>query len=61
MCSSPSPTPAELWRDVPNAVLTPHTAGSTFDSLPAMTGLTFENIRRFFAGEPLANPIAELT
>ena len=57
----PEPTSAELWRDVPNAVLTPHTAGSTFDSIPAMIGLTFENIRRFFAGEPVANPIVELT
>ena len=57
----PEPTSAELWRDAPNAVLTPHTAGSTFDSIPAMIGLTFENIRRFFAGEPVANPIVELT
>jgi lactate dehydrogenase-like 2-hydroxyacid dehydrogenase len=57
----PEPTSAELWRETPNTVLTPHTAGSTFDSIPAMIGLTFENIRRFFAGEPVANPIVELT
>ena len=57
----PEPTAAALWREVPNAVLTPHTAGSTSGSIPAMIGLTFENIRRFFHDEPVANPIVELT
>lgn len=56
----PEPTPAELWRDAPNAVLTPHTAGATLESVPAMVALTRENLRRFFAGEPLATPIVEL-
>jgi lactate dehydrogenase-like 2-hydroxyacid dehydrogenase len=51
------PTPAERWRDVPNVVLTPHTAGGGDASLAAMTGMVAENIRRFFAGEPLANPV----
>ncbi|HEY2659352.1 MAG TPA: NAD(P)-dependent oxidoreductase [Caulobacteraceae bacterium] len=53
----PEPTSAEIWRDVPNAVLTPHTAGATFDSLPHMVGLMTENLRRHFAGEPLKTPI----
>lgn len=56
----PEPTSAELWRDIPQAVLTPHTAGATQESVPAMIALTRENLRRFFAGEPLATPIAEL-
>ncbi|MDR3513210.1 MAG: 2-hydroxyacid dehydrogenase [Caulobacteraceae bacterium] len=56
----PEPTPAELWRDIPQAVLTPHTAGATQESVPAMVALTAENLRRFFAGEPLATPIPEL-
>ena len=53
----PEPTSAEVWRDVPNVVLTPHTAGSTFESIPAMIGLTLENLRRHFAGEPLKTPV----
>jgi lactate dehydrogenase-like 2-hydroxyacid dehydrogenase len=56
----PEPTPAETWIDVPNTVLTPHTAGSTDESVAAMVSLTFENLRRFFANEPLASPIIEL-
>jgi lactate dehydrogenase-like 2-hydroxyacid dehydrogenase len=56
----PEPTSAELWREAPNTVLTPHIAGSTDNSITAMMKLTFENIRRFFAGEPLATPIPEL-
>lgn len=56
----PEPTPADLWRDLPNVVLTPHIAGATLESVPAMVDLTRENIRRFFAGEPVASPIPEL-
>ena len=52
------PTPAERWADVPNTVLTPHTAGGTTDSLPLMFAQTFENLRRCFAGEPPASPVA---
>jgi len=51
------PTPAARWRGVPNVVLTPHTAGATAAALPRMVALTRENLRRFFAGEPLANPV----
>jgi len=51
------PTPAERWKDVPRTVLTPHIAGATLDSIPAMVGLTLENLRRFFHGEPLASPV----
>jgi len=53
------PTPAERWRDVPNVVLSPHTAGATSAAIPKMVELTRENLRRFFAGEPLANPVVE--
>jgi lactate dehydrogenase-like 2-hydroxyacid dehydrogenase len=53
------PTPPGRWRDVPNTVLTPHTAGATAAAVPKMITLTLENLRRFFAGEPLANPVAE--
>ena len=50
------PTPPARWADVPNVVLTPHTAGATNAAVPKMIALTRENLRRFFAGEPLANP-----
>jgi lactate dehydrogenase-like 2-hydroxyacid dehydrogenase len=52
------PTPAVRWADVPRTVLTPHTAGATLDSIPAMVSLTLENLRRYFHGEPLATPVA---
>ncbi|MBV9994128.1 MAG: 2-hydroxyacid dehydrogenase [Caulobacteraceae bacterium] len=51
------PTPAERWAGVPNVVLSPHTAGATSAAVPKMVAMTRENLRRFFAGEPLANPI----
>ncbi|WP_304180140.1 2-hydroxyacid dehydrogenase [Phenylobacterium aquaticum] len=53
------PTPAARWAEVPGTVLTPHSAGTTVDSLPLMIGQCFENLRRFFAGEPLASPVPD--
>jgi lactate dehydrogenase-like 2-hydroxyacid dehydrogenase len=52
------PARPERWVDVPHTVLTPHTAGATLDSIPAMVNLTLENLRRYFHGEPLASPVA---
>ena len=51
------PTPSARWEGVPNTVLTPHTAGATSAAVPKMVALTRENLRRFFAGEPLVNPV----
>jgi len=51
------PTPHERWAGVPNTVLTPHSAGATAAAVPKMVALTRENLRRFFAGEPLVNPV----
>jgi lactate dehydrogenase-like 2-hydroxyacid dehydrogenase len=51
------PTPPDRWADVPHTVLTPHTAGATAAAVSKMVALTHENLRRFFAGEPLANPV----
>jgi lactate dehydrogenase-like 2-hydroxyacid dehydrogenase len=53
------PTPAELWADVPNAVLTPHTAGSSNEAVPLMVAQAVDNVRRFLAGGPLASPVPE--
>jgi lactate dehydrogenase-like 2-hydroxyacid dehydrogenase len=52
------PTPAARWADVPNAVLTPHTAGGTTDSIPRMVGQAIDNVQRFLAGQPVASPVA---
>lgn len=51
------PTPAARWADVPNTVLTPHSAGGTVDSIPRMVGQALENVRRFMAGEPVMSPV----
>ncbi|MEO8926391.1 MAG: 2-hydroxyacid dehydrogenase [Caulobacteraceae bacterium] len=51
------PTPAGRWEGVPNTVLTPHTAGATTGAIPKMMALTRENLRLFFAGQPLVNPV----
>ncbi len=53
------PTPAARWVDVPNTVLTPHTGGATTSAVPRMVALTRENLRRFFAGEEVANPVPD--
>lgn len=52
------PTPAARWTDVPGAVLTPHSAGGTIDSIPRMVAQALDNIGRFLAGQPLASPVA---
>jgi lactate dehydrogenase-like 2-hydroxyacid dehydrogenase len=50
------PTPASRWANVPNVVLTPHTAGATSAAVPKMAAMTRENLLRFFRGEALLNP-----
>ncbi len=52
------PTPATRWADVPNTVLTPHTAGATQEAVQKMAGMLIANLAAFFAGEPLPNPAA---
>lgn len=51
------PTPAARWADVPNTVLTPHTAGGTTDSIPRMVAQALENVRLHLAGEPVMSPV----
>ncbi|WP_305098512.1 NAD(P)-dependent oxidoreductase [Croceibacterium aestuarii] len=50
------PTDAALWRDIPNVVLSPHIAGFTQEAGRDMFGQLRENIRRYYAGEPLLTP-----
>jgi lactate dehydrogenase-like 2-hydroxyacid dehydrogenase len=51
------PPDSARWRDVPRLVLTPHIAGYTRDAGPAMFDRLKENVRRYFAGEPLLTPV----
>jgi lactate dehydrogenase-like 2-hydroxyacid dehydrogenase len=53
------PTPPARWAGVPHTLLTPHTAGATSAAAPQMVALTIENLRRFFKGEALVNPVVE--
>jgi lactate dehydrogenase-like 2-hydroxyacid dehydrogenase len=50
------PTPAERWADVPNTVLTPHTAGATQEAVQKMAQMLLANLAAFFAGKELPNP-----
>jgi lactate dehydrogenase-like 2-hydroxyacid dehydrogenase len=50
------PTSAELWADVPGAVLTPHTAGSSNEAVPLMVAQAIDNVQRFLKGDDLASP-----
>lgn len=51
------PTPAARWADVPNTVLTPHTAGATNEAVQGMLALLMANLAAFFAGEPVKTPV----
>ena len=51
------PTPPERWADVPNAVLSPHHAGSSQEAIPLMIGQAIENVERFLAGKVLLSPV----
>jgi lactate dehydrogenase-like 2-hydroxyacid dehydrogenase len=52
------PTPVARWADVPNTVLTPHTAGATSEAVQQMAAMLMANLKAFFAGEALPNPAA---
>jgi hydroxypyruvate reductase len=51
------PTPVARWRDVPNTTLTPHLGGGTREALYEGSQNVLENLRRYFAGEPLLTPL----
>lgn len=52
------PTPVARWAGVPNCTLTPHLGGGTREALWEGSQNVLENLRRFFAGEPLLTPLA---
>lgn len=43
------PTPASRWANVPNVLLTPHTAGLTQDTVVAMIGLAVRRMDHFLS------------
>lgn len=51
------PTPLGRWEDVPNTVLTPHSGSTTLETIPRLVARTAENLRLFFAGQPVATPV----
>lgn len=51
------PSPAARWEGVPNTTLTPHFGGGTRESILESAQLVLENLRRHFAGEPLASRV----
>ncbi len=54
------PTPAARWTDVPNTVLTPHTAGATAEAVQGMLMLLMRNLAAALAGEPLITPVPDV-
>jgi phosphoglycerate dehydrogenase-like enzyme len=52
----PLPPESPLW-DMPNVLITPHTAGSSPRSHARLMDLFCENLRRHAAGEPLLNVV----
>jgi phosphoglycerate dehydrogenase-like enzyme len=51
-------TDPKKWLDVPNTVLTPHMAGGTSGATDAIGAIVKENIRRYFAGEPVLHAMS---
>ena len=41
------------WQDVPNVLMAPHVAGATAEAFAAVMHGALDNIRRYFAGEPV--------
>ncbi len=58
--TDPEPLPAEspLW-EFPNVIITPHVAGQSGWRIDAMTALFCRNLRRWQAGLPLINYLAD--
>jgi D-3-phosphoglycerate dehydrogenase len=50
----PLPRDSRLW-DLPNVIITPHVGGQSATRIDNMTNFFCENLRRYFAGEPLVN------
>ncbi len=54
----PLPPRSPLW-EMPNAIITPHVGGQSAWRIDDMTNMFCENLRRWQAGEPLINFLAD--
>ena len=58
-CSrSEPPAPSDPLLALRNVVVTPHISAGTRDALGVKMRAVFANVLRFYAGEPLANPVS---
>ncbi|CAN5120423.1 2-hydroxyacid dehydrogenase [soil metagenome] len=53
------PVDAGAWAEVPNTVLTPHTAGATTEAVQGMLMLLMRNLAAVQAGEPPVTPVLD--
>ncbi|WP_109354714.1 2-hydroxyacid dehydrogenase [Sphingorhabdus sp. EL138] len=53
----PEPTSGSRWTDVPNAILSPHQGGSTYQTLFAQAQLVQNNIENFLDERPLLSSV----
>ncbi|MCK7470180.1 MAG: hypothetical protein MZU95_04775 [Desulfomicrobium escambiense] len=51
-------TPENPLATLPNVVLTPHIAAGTRDALKTKMRALFQNVQRFFRGQPMENEVA---
>jgi hydroxypyruvate reductase len=51
------PTDPVRWRDTPNVILTPHTAGATGQAVSRMISQLAANLDSFFDGRELVTPV----
>lgn len=54
--TEPLPADSPLW-DLPNAVLTPHVAGTHPDYMARSADLLLVNLKKYLAGKPLVNEV----
>ncbi len=54
--TEPLPAESELW-DLPNVLISPHTAALSRDENERIVALFTDNVKRYLAGEPLRNRV----
>jgi phosphoglycerate dehydrogenase-like enzyme len=54
--TEPLPADSPLW-DMPNAVLTPHVAGTHPDYMSRTADMLLINLKKYLAGKPLLNEV----
>lgn len=51
------PTPPERWRDVPNVLLTPHVAGTSYEAAARLREAAVQNLTSVLDGGPVVNEL----